>query len=174
MSRSDQAAPVEGMKIGVVAKRLGISIRTIHMYEREGLFISQKNSAGTRYFTEQDVEWLMEVRRLIKTSIGIAGIRHLLSLVPCWEIKQCAFNGKGGCPVIVDHNSPCWANKGNICDTTLQECRQCDVYGIRFDVGQLKQRLHIRLKSATEQEAGEQRAGQPPSQPHSAEEPNPE
>ena len=150
MPRAAQTKQTEGMKIGVVAKRLGISIRTIHMYEREGLFISHKNSAGTRYFTERDVEWLMEVRRLIKTSIGIAGIRHLLSLVPCWEIKGCAFNGKGGCPVIVDHDAPCWANKKNICDTTLQECRHCNVYEIRFSVGRLKQRLHIRLKSVAE------------------------
>lgn len=156
MPASNQTKPSEGMKIGVVAKRLGISIRTVHMYEREGLFISHKNSAGTRYFTERDVEWLMEVRRMIKTGIGIAGIRHLLSLVPCWEINKCAFNGKGGCPVIVDHNAPCWANKSNICDATLQECRHCAVYDIRFDVGQLKQRLHIRLKSATE------RASPPP------------
>ncbi|MEO5354221.1 MAG: MerR family transcriptional regulator [Magnetococcus sp. XQGC-1] len=150
MPRAAQANQTAGMKIGVVAKRLGISIRTIHMYEREGLFISHKNSAGTRYFTERDVEWLMEVRRLIKTSIGIAGIRHLLSLVPCWEVKGCAFNGKGKCPVIVDHDAPCWANKKNFCDATLQECRDCSVYEIRFSVGRLKQRLHIRLKSAAE------------------------
>ena len=154
MARSVRTNPSEGVKIGVVAKRLGISIRTIHMYEREGLFVSHKNSAGTRYFTEQDVAWLLEVRRMIKTSIGIAGIRHLLSLVPCWEIKKCSFNGKGGCPVIAGHDAPCWANKDNICATTPQACRQCDVYEIRFSVGRLKQRLHIRLKTAAEIASG--------------------
>ncbi|MEO5363314.1 MAG: MerR family transcriptional regulator [Magnetococcus sp. DMHC-8] len=150
MARFDQTDSPDNMKIGVVARRLGISIRTIHMYEREGLFIAHKNSAGTRYFTERDVEWITEIRRMIKTSIGIAGIRHLLSLVPCWEVKGCTYNGKGGCPVIVNHEAPCWANRGNICDATLAECRQCDVYELRFSVGQLKQRLHIRLKTATE------------------------
>ncbi|MBF0461743.1 MAG: MerR family transcriptional regulator [Magnetococcales bacterium] len=150
MARSGHTIPVEEMKIGVVAKRLGISIRTIHMYEREGLFVSQKNSAGTRYFTEQDVEWLVEVRRMIKTSVGIAGIRHLLSLVPCWEVKNCVFNGKGGCPVILDQDFPCWANKANWCETTPQACRECEVYALRFSVGRLKERLHIRLKTAAE------------------------
>ncbi len=138
------------MKIGIVAKRLGISIRTIHMYEREGLFVSQKNSAGTRDFTERDVEWLMEVRRMIKTSIGIAGIRHLLSLVPCWEVKGCRYDNRKGCSAIVDNDAPCWANKSNLRDAALQECRQCDVYELRFSVGQLRQRLHIRLKTAAE------------------------
>ncbi|MBF0161461.1 MAG: MerR family transcriptional regulator [Magnetococcales bacterium] len=146
MSIATLEGSVDGVKIGVVAKQLGISIRTIHMYERAGLMISQKNPAGTRYFTERDVEWLTEIRRLIKSGIGIAGIRHLLSLVPCWEIKSCAFRGKAACPVIEDHGLPCWANKGNRCNATVQECRLCEVHEIRFSVGQLKRRLSIRLK----------------------------
>lgn len=150
MARSDKKDPPEGVKIGVVAKRLGISIRTIHMYERERLFISNKNAAGTRYFSERDVEWLMEVRRMIKTSVGIAGIRYLLSLIPCWEIKKCLFRGKGGCPVILEHHTPCWAHEANLCDKNTQECRQCEVYDIRFCVGNLKKRLHIRLKTKSE------------------------
>ncbi|MEO5340327.1 MAG: MerR family transcriptional regulator [Magnetococcus sp. MYC-9] len=148
MSDSVQAGSVEGMKIGVVAKRLGISIRTIHMYEREGLLIAHKNAAGTRYFNERDVEWLTEIRRLIKSGIGIAGIRHLLSLVPCWEIKGCIFDDHRACPVIVDHDFPCWAKKGNLCQSSLQECRRCAVHEIRFSVGRLKHRLQISLKSA--------------------------
>lgn len=141
---------VEGMKIGAVAKKLNVSIRTIHMYEREGLFIAHKNAAGTRYFTEQDVAWLEEVRRMIKTRIGIAGIRHLLSLIPCWEIKHCLTQGKEACPVISDHNAPCWANRGNYCDEERDQCRQCPVYDIRFSVGALKQRLNITLKPDAE------------------------
>lgn len=147
LAQTDLDGPV---KIGTVAKRLGISIRTIHMYEREGLFISHKNSAGTRYFSERDIEWLMEVRRMIKSSISIAGIRHLLSLVPCWEIKECVFKGKGNCPVISDHDFPCWANRNNICDSTVQNCRVCEVYALRFCVGKLKQYLNLSLKPQCE------------------------
>lgn len=140
--------PSEQMvKIGEVAKRLGISIRTIHMYEREGLFIAFKNNAGTRYFTERDVEWLLEVRKLIKSGISIAGIRHLLSLVPCWESKQCQHQGKQDCPVITDHNASCWANKENKCSETAQECRHCEVYEMRFCIGMLKHVLDIRFKN---------------------------
>ncbi len=143
-----EANPPDGlMKIGVVAKRLGISIRTIHMYEREGLFIAFKNAAGTRYFSERDVEWLMEVRKMIKSSVSIAGIRRLMSLVPCWEVKRCAHTGKADCPVINESDLPCWANKNNICDKTIQECRDCEVYEMRFCVSTLKQYLDIRLKS---------------------------
>ncbi|MBF0283859.1 MAG: MerR family transcriptional regulator [Magnetococcales bacterium] len=134
------------VKIGVVAKRLGISIRTIHMYEREKLFIAYKNTAGTRYFTENDVAWLTEVRRMIKSGISIAGIRRLMSLLPCWESKKCSHEGKVNCPVITDHESPCWANKENHCQGTAQECRHCEVYGMRFCVATMKHFLDIRFK----------------------------
>ncbi|MBF0625141.1 MAG: MerR family transcriptional regulator [Magnetococcales bacterium] len=136
----------EMMKIGVVAKRLGISIRTIHMYEREGLFIAYKNPAGTRYFQERDVEWLVELRKMIKAGISIAGIRRLMSLIPCWETKGCEFTDKASCPVIRDNQVPCWANKDNQCSSDLQECRECDVYGMRFCVGMLKNFVDIRFK----------------------------
>ncbi|MEO5367752.1 MAG: MerR family transcriptional regulator [Magnetococcus sp. WYHC-3] len=134
------------MKIGVVAKRLGISIRTIHMYEREGLFIAYKNAAGTRYFTEKDLEWLVEVRKMIKTGISIAGIRRLMSLIPCWEQKDCHHAGKERCPVITDNRLPCWANKENWCQETAQECRHCRVYEMRFCVSSLKSVLDIRFR----------------------------
>ncbi|MBF0623041.1 MAG: MerR family transcriptional regulator [Magnetococcales bacterium] len=134
------------VKIGVVAKRLGISIRTIHMYEREGLFIAFKNAAGTRYFTERDVEWLIELRKMIKSGISIAGIRRLMSLIPCWETKQCHHTGKQDCPVITDHEVPCWANKENQCPETSQECRLCNVYERRFCVSTLKNYVDIRFK----------------------------
>ncbi|MBF0194892.1 MAG: MerR family transcriptional regulator [Magnetococcales bacterium] len=139
----------EMVKIGVVAKRLDISIRTIHMYEREGLFISYKNRAGTRYFSERDIEWLVEIRRMIKSSISIAGIRTLLSLIPCWEKMKCGYVEKQDCPAITEHDSPCWANKGNKCDSTSDECRKCEVYDMRFCVGMLKSAVDIKLKQAS-------------------------
>ncbi|MGN7611865.1 MerR family transcriptional regulator [Magnetococcales bacterium HHB-1] len=143
--------PTDGMvKIGVVAQHLGISIRTIHMYEREGLFIAYKNSAGTRYFSPTDIKWLEEVRALIKSGVSIVGIRRLLSLMPCWESKKCHHKGREECPVFTDHEKPCWANKENYCPETSQECRQCDVYEKRFFVGSLKQLVDIRYKSNQE------------------------
>ena len=134
------------VKIGVVAQRLGISIRTIHMYEREGLFLSYKNKAGTRYFSERDVKWLISVRKLIKSGISIAGIRRLLSLVPCWEIKGCEFTDKKGCKVIKEDGLPCWANQENLCGETLEECRKCSVYDARFCVSTMKLFLDIKFK----------------------------
>lgn len=134
------------IKIGEVAKLLGISIRTIHMYEREGLFIAFKNSAGTRYFSQDDIQWLVELRRMIKASISIAGIRTLLSLIPCWKIRQCDYTSRNQCPVIPNHQFPCWANKNNLCNETGQQCRSCEVYQLRHQVSTLKNVVDIQLK----------------------------
>ncbi|MBF0176588.1 MAG: MerR family transcriptional regulator [Magnetococcales bacterium] len=141
--------PTDDMvKIGVVAEKLGISIRTIHMYEREGLFIAHKNRAGTRSFSKRDVEWLVELRKLIKSGISIPGIRRLMSLIPCWETRECHFTGKQNCPVITDNNAPCWANRENECTENSQECRECEVYAKRFCIGMLKSHLDIRFKGS--------------------------
>ncbi|MBF0424912.1 MAG: MerR family transcriptional regulator [Magnetococcales bacterium] len=153
------ASSGEMVKIGVVAQRLGISIRTIHMYEREGLFIAYKNRSGTRYFSEQDVAWLIEVRKLIKAGISIAGIRRLMSLIPCWESRGCHFTGKQNCPVITDNLAPCWANKENHCSEDAQGCRKCEVYARRFCISMLKSYVNIRFKEeGTTQQADGDRA----------------
>lgn len=155
VTRTEQGVAGQRMvKIGEVAAYLGISIRTIHMYEREGLFIAFKNPAGTRYFTDRDVEWLVQVRKMIKSGISIAGIRRLLSLMPCWEFKQCHHRGKQDCLVIVDDHAPCWANKEKQCIETAQECRVCPVYEMRFCVGMLKHHLDIRMKTNVTPAAG--------------------
>ncbi|HIJ86033.1 MAG TPA: MerR family transcriptional regulator [Magnetococcales bacterium] len=147
MLNVDSATPSGMVKIGEVAKVLGISIRTIHMYEREGLFIAYKNRSGTRYFSQQDIQWFVELRKLIKSSISIAGIRALLSLIPCWEVRQCHFLSRNNCPVIADQNSPCWANTEKMCQESGQECRECAVYGLRFNVSRLKDVVDIKIKN---------------------------
>ncbi len=137
----------QGMvRIGEVAKILGISIRTIHMYEREGLFIAHKNVSGTRYFSQEDIDWLIEIRKLIKSSISIAGIRALMSLIPCWEVRRCDYHARTNCPAITDHDAPCWANQSNLCEETAQQCRQCDAYRLRFKAGSLKKIIDIKIK----------------------------
>lgn len=142
----ESGSPPGMVKIGEAAKTLGISIRTIHMYEREGLFIAFKNRAGTRYFSNQDIQWFVEIRRLIKSSISIAGIRALMSLIPCWEVRQCDYQSRSKCPAITDHDLPCWANKNNLCEESGQECRDCEVYDLRFKVSTLKNVVDIKLK----------------------------
>lgn len=100
------------VKIGAVARQFGISVDLLRLYEREGLLIPLKSQRGTRYFTENDFAWIGTILRLVREArLNFAGIRRLLALLPCWEIRQCGHERRAGCPIVQDASRPCWANR---------------------------------------------------------------
>ena len=104
------------IKIGAVAKHFSISVDLLRLYEREGLLIPLKSPRGTRYYTQHDFLWIGTILRLVREArLNFAGIRRLLALLPCWEIRQCGFNRRVGCDVIADASKPCWANRAACC-----------------------------------------------------------
>jgi hypothetical protein len=116
---------LKSIKIGAVARHFGVSVDLLRLYEREGLLIPLKSAKGTRYFTEQDYPWIATVLRLVREArLNFAGIRHLLALLPCWEIRQCEASRKHDCSVI-GASDPCWMNQ-NCCSPG--DCYACDVY----------------------------------------------
>lgn len=128
--------PANKIKIGAVAKRFGISVDLLRLYEREGLVIPMKSPKGTRYFTEQDYPWIAMVLRLVRDAhLNFAAIRHLLALLRCWEMRRCEFEKRQGCPVTNDTTAPCWVNRAcspnreakTLC-SGVQDCYECNVY----------------------------------------------
>jgi MerR family transcriptional regulator/heat shock protein HspR len=114
------------MKIGAVARHFNISVDLLRLYEREGLLIPLKSPKGTRYFTEQDLPWIETLLSLVRESrLNFAGIRHLLALLPCWDISNCPEERKAKCLVPNEASEPCWMQKG--C-SEAQDCYACPVY----------------------------------------------
>jgi len=104
------------IKIGAVARHFGVSVDLLRLYEREGLLIPLKSPRGTRYYTQHDYSWIGTILRLVREArLNFAGIRRLLALLPCWEIRQCGFDKRAGCPIIADASKPCWANRAACC-----------------------------------------------------------
>ena len=104
------------IKIGAVAKHFSVSVDLLRLYEREGLLIPLKSPRGTRYYTQHDFLWIGTILRLVREArLNFAGIRRLLALLPCWEIRQCGFNRRIGCDVIANAAKPCWANRAACC-----------------------------------------------------------
>ncbi len=125
--------------ISTAAKLLDISVHTLRMYEREGLFIPFKKKSSQRLFSKSDIERIECIRKAIKESkISINGIRAIYSLIPCWEIKHCAKKSRDKCPAYWEHTQPCWSYKheGNDCEN--QKCRECNVYNDYTDCGKIK------------------------------------
>ncbi|HCA81221.1 MAG TPA: MerR family transcriptional regulator [Bacteroidetes bacterium] len=136
----DPQAPV--YSIGTVARMIGVSVFTLRMYEREGLILAEKSESNQRRYSQNDIERLKCIRRAItEQKFGIAGIRTIFSMIPCWNIVQCSENDRKNCEAYRGHSGPCWSLKhlNNTC--TARTCRDCTVYKDFADCGKVKQSI---------------------------------
>lgn len=117
-------------KIRQVAAKLDIAVETIRMYEREGLLLSAKTATGQRLFDDADVHWIGCIRRLIKEKgLNLEGIRRLLALVPCWELRPCSEDERKNCPAYLGATVPCWMIKSELSGNCQSaNCRECPIY----------------------------------------------
>lgn len=114
--------------ISVAAKLLDVHPRTIRIYESEGL-ISPKRKGHKRFFSKDDIHWIQCLRHLIhKEGISIPGIKKLLDLSPCWEIKGCTEESRNSCSAYVDRTAPCWERANLACAQKIGQCTSCEVF----------------------------------------------
>lgn len=82
------------MQIGIVAKKIGLSVEAIRFYERNGLLPRPpRTEGGFRRFGESDVETLAFVRRVQGLGFKLSEIRSLLNLrssrlQPCAPVRR--------------------------------------------------------------------------------------
>lgn len=115
--------------IGMVARMFDISVPTLRLYEQEGLVLPKKSKGGHRQYTESDVKRIHCIRNLIANQgLNLAGIRMMLSTIPCWELKPCSETDRQNCDAYHESTLPCWMveNKGDICKN--EDCTECAVY----------------------------------------------
>ena len=130
-----------------VAQKLHISVETLRLYEREGLFVPYKLSSGHRRFTKADVDWIECIQRQIhENKLNFAGIRYLLSLLPCHEIKPCCIEDVAACPAGSKSCKPCWDFEDTPCRANGENCRTCVVYQQVLNIDKLKEILSVKFK----------------------------
>jgi MerR family transcriptional regulator, heat shock protein HspR len=128
------------LSIGSVARMLGVSVQTLRLYEAEGLILPGKSTGGQRRYSRADVERLECIRHAItEQKIGIAGIRHMQSLVPCWQLVKCTPEERHQCPAFQNHDGGCWTyhHLNNAC--APRDCRICEVYRLSTTCSGIKQ-----------------------------------
>ncbi|MBD3225965.1 MAG: MerR family transcriptional regulator [Caldithrix sp.] len=117
------------MPIGMVSKLFGISVATLRLYETEGLIIPHKSKGKHRQYSKSDIKRIACIRKMIEENgLNLAGIRLMLSAIPCWELKPCTEADRHTCDAYDNSQVPCWLveNKGDRCKN--EDCRQCPVY----------------------------------------------
>jgi len=117
-------------KIGAVARKLGIAVGTVRLYEARGLILVQRTSTKQRYYDDSDIQRLACIQKLIKRhGLNIEGICRLAALLPCWNIHECPDDLVKQCRAIRWSNKPCWATRSGGCKNfDTQTCRSCSVY----------------------------------------------
>jgi len=114
--------------ISVAAKLLAVHPRTLRIYEDEGL-LKPARQGNKRFFSTNDIEWVRCIRKLIHTDgISIPGVKKLLELTPCWEIRNCLEETRNKCTAFRDRTVPCWQQVNTACSNDSERCLNCDVY----------------------------------------------
>ncbi|SDN31070.1 MerR family transcriptional regulator [Actinacidiphila guanduensis] len=68
------------MRIGDLAARTGVSVRSLRYYEEQGLLTSSRSPSGQRHYTEDDIERVHFIQRLYAAGLSS---RTIASVLPC-------------------------------------------------------------------------------------------
>jgi DNA-binding transcriptional MerR regulator len=80
------------MRIGDLAARTGVSVRSLRYYEEQGLLSSTRSPSGQRHYTEYEVERVSFIQRLYAAGLSSGTIAELLPCVdaPSQENSEAA------------------------------------------------------------------------------------
>ena len=133
--------------IGLAARKLGISVPTLRLYEKEGLIAPIRTGTKRRLYSLNDLRIIETIQHLIHVhGLNFAGIRRLMAFLPCWKIRGCDRNSYRTCKVPQIADSPCWSSgraEWRNCD---EDCQSCPVYAKACQVGELN--IRDLMKSA--------------------------
>lgn len=65
--------------IGIVMKLTDLTARQIRYYEQHQLIMPARTSGNQRLFSFNDVERLLEIKKLIERGVNLAGIKQVLA-----------------------------------------------------------------------------------------------
>ncbi|MGW0877797.1 MerR family transcriptional regulator [Streptomyces sp. NPDC002740] len=68
------------MRIGELAARAGVSVRSLRYYEEQGLLTSARSAGGQRHYTEVHVERVTFLQRMYTAGLSS---RTIAELLPC-------------------------------------------------------------------------------------------
>jgi DNA-binding transcriptional MerR regulator len=70
------------MRIGDLAARAGVSVRSVRYYEEQGLLASERSPSGQRLYGDAEVERVRFIQRLYAAGLSS---RTITELMPCVE-----------------------------------------------------------------------------------------
>ncbi|MEV0394379.1 MerR family transcriptional regulator [Polymorphospora rubra] len=68
------------MRIGDLAARTGVSVRSLRYYEEQGLLVSTRSPSGQRHYTDDEIGRVAFIQRLYAAGLSS---RTIAELLPC-------------------------------------------------------------------------------------------
>ncbi|MGH1487222.1 MAG: redox-sensitive transcriptional activator SoxR [Cellvibrionaceae bacterium] len=82
MKKSQSAKPKKELSVGVVAKRSGVAISTVHFYEAKGLIKSWRNSGNQRRYSQDVLRRIAVIKVAQKVGIPLKEIAEAFNSLP--------------------------------------------------------------------------------------------
>lgn len=136
------------ISIGTAAQIVNLSPSALRKYEKAGLLIFHRTETGRRLLSLADLKRIRMIQKMIKgVGLNMEGIRRLLALLPCWEIKPCEdacnLESEEGCVARTNTAKPCWMLDDTACAKADKDCRECNVYRYgAYDTDVMRELLH--------------------------------
>ena len=73
----------DGMRIGELAERTGVSTRLLRYYEEQGLLTSARSDAGQRHYSDATVQRVSLIRQLFDAGMSS---RVIATVLPCVDV----------------------------------------------------------------------------------------
>ncbi|MFD2357417.1 MerR family transcriptional regulator [Nonomuraea ferruginea] len=80
------------MRIGELARRTGVSTRSLRYYEQHGLLRAHRSANGYRHYAEADVRLVSEIRALLSVGFTLEDTR------PFVDCLRSGHDSGGSCP----------------------------------------------------------------------------
>jgi len=91
--------------IGITARLLEVCPATLRIWERKGL-IRPKRISKNRFYSKCDIDRLEYIKEMIqKKGVNIEGVKAVLKVQKCWELKKCKIEERKSCPVYLQYGN---------------------------------------------------------------------
>ncbi len=85
--------------IGIAAKLLSVCKDTLRIWEKKSL-IKPARLGKNRFYSQCDIDRLSYIKDLTqKKRVNLEGVKNILNISRCWDLKQCSPKQRNACPV---------------------------------------------------------------------------
>jgi MerR family transcriptional regulator, redox-sensitive transcriptional activator SoxR len=78
----DTMVKSDGLSVGMVAKRCGVKVSTLHFYEQKGLISSHRNAGNQRRYAKDILRRVSVIKAAQKVGISLASIKQAFESLP--------------------------------------------------------------------------------------------